>query len=317
MAPQVVSLGEILVEIMRKEKDVPHTVPGIYVGPLPSGAPVIFVDAVSRLGVSAGFIGIVGKDDFGKMLLDRLKSDRVDISQIRVLDDYTTGIAFNMYFSNGERRFVFHLRYSAAGQLSPNDIDDEYIARSKVLHVMGSSIAVSKTSMEAVYKAVEIAYENDLIISFDPNLRPELLSVEKIREICKPVLKKSRIVLPSGGEAYTLTGEKDLLEAGKKLLKEGVEIVGIKNGSKGSLIFSEDSILNVPAFKVEEVDPTGAGDMYDAAFIVGYMKKWPLLKIGEFANAVGAIKVTKFGPMEGPKNIDEVYNFIKERRGVF
>lgn len=316
MAPQVVSLGEILVEIMRKEKDVPHTVTGVYLGPFPSGAPVIFVDAVSRLGVSAGFIGKVGKDDFGEMLLNRLKEDNVDVSQIKILEDYTTGIAFNMYFSSGERRFVFHLRHSAAGQLSPDDIDEEYIARAKVLHVMGSSIAVSKSSMEAVYKAVEIAYENNLLVSFDPNLRPELLSVEKIREICEPVLSKSKIVLPSGGEACTLTGAKELLEAGKKLLEKGAEIVAIKNGSKGSLIFSEDSVLNVPAFKVEEADPTGAGDMYDAAFIVGYLKKWPLIKIGEFANAVGAIKVTNFGPMEGPKNIDEVYNFIKEKKGV-
>ena len=317
MAPQVVSLGEILVEIMRKEKDVPHTVPGVYIGPLPSGAPVIFIDAVSRLGVSAGFIGVVGKDDFGEMLIKRLKEDRVEISNIKIVEDYTTGIAFNMYYSNGERRFVFHLRYSAAGQLSPSDIDEEYIANSKVLHVMGSSLAVSKSSMEAVYKAVEIAYNNNVIISFDPNLRPELLSVEKIREICEPILKKSKIVLPSGSEAYTLTGEKDMVDSGRKLIDRGIDIVAIKNGSRGSLIFSEDSVLNIPAFKVSEVDPTGAGDMYDAAFIVGYLKKWPLYKIGVFANAVGAIKVTNFGPMEGPKNIEEVYSFIKEKGGVF
>ncbi len=317
MAPNVISLGEILVEIMRKEKDIPHTVPGIYIGPLPSGAPVIFIDTVSRLGVSAGFIGIVGKDDFGSMLIKRLEEDKVDISHIKVLDGYTTGIAFNMYYSSGERRFVFHLRHSAAGQLSPKDVDEEYIANSKALHIMGSSIAVSKSSMEAVYKAVDIAYDNKVMISFDPNLRPELLSVEKIREICEPVLKKSKIVLPSGSEAYTLTGEKDLLASGKKLLDRGVEIVAIKNGNKGSVIFSEDSILNIPAFKVSEVDPTGAGDMYDAAFIVGYLKKWPLYKIGVFANAVGAIKVMNFGPMEGPKNIEEIYSFIKEKGGVF
>ncbi|OYT61222.1 MAG: carbohydrate kinase, partial [Thermofilum sp. ex4484_15] len=61
--PEVLSVGEVLVDITRKERDIPHTVPAIYLGPNPGGAPAIFADAVARLGVSVGFLGCVGGDD--------------------------------------------------------------------------------------------------------------------------------------------------------------------------------------------------------------------------------------------------------------
>ncbi len=311
MSPKVVSLGEILVEIMRSKKDVPHSVPGEYLGPFPSGAPAIFIDAVARLGESAGFIGVVGGDDFGKMLLERLRKDGVDTKMIKVLPGYTTGTAFVMYYSTGERRFIFHLRHAAAGQLSPEDVDAEYVKTAKILHVMGSALAVSESSREAVYKAVKIAVENNVMVTFDPNLRPELLTVEYIREICKPVLEVAKIVLPSGAEAAVLTGDNDPLEAAKKLVDQGVDIVALKLGSKGSVAVMSDGIVQMPAFKVKEVDPTGAGDVYDAAFIIGHLKGWPIERVLEFANAAGAIKVTRFGPMEGPESFEEVENFIK------
>jgi len=314
MNPNVVSLGEILVEIMRKRRDVPHNVLGEYLGPFPSGAPAIFVDSVARLGESAGFIGVVGDDDFGRMLIERLRNDGVDTKYIKVLPGYTTGTAFVMYYSTGERKFIFHLRHAAAGQLCPDDVDPNYIRKAKVLHIMGSALAVSESSREAVYKAVEIAHESGVTITFDPNLRPELLSVEYIREICKPVLDRCKVVLPSGAEATVLTGVKGPVEAGKKLIERGIEIVAIKLGDKGSIAITKDEVIKAPAYEVQEVDPTGAGDVYDGAFIVGMLKGWDLEKILNFANAAGAIKVTRFGPMEGPLDFNEVIEFMKKTR---
>ena len=66
MEPQVIALGELLVEVMRVDVDQPLSRPGAFVGPFPSGAPAIFIDAVARLGVSTGFIGVVGRDAFGQ-----------------------------------------------------------------------------------------------------------------------------------------------------------------------------------------------------------------------------------------------------------
>ena len=132
----VITIGECLVEIMRDKRDVPHSVPGTYLGPYPSGAPAIFADACARLGLKVGIIGAVGKDDFGKLLLDRLKGDGVDVSRMKVLEDNTTGVAFVTYFSSGSRQFIYHIKHAAAGQIFPEDVDLDYVGGSRLLHLM-------------------------------------------------------------------------------------------------------------------------------------------------------------------------------------
>jgi len=301
-----------LVEIMRKDLDVPHSVLGVYLGPYPSGAPAIFIDAAANLGAETGFIGVVGEDEFGELLLDRLGKDGVDTSHIRVAKGYTTGTAFNMYYSSGARKFLFHLRHAAAGQLAPRDIDEDYVSSSKFVHVMGSALALSDSSRKACYSAAEIAEDSGVAVTFDPNLRPELLDIETIRKICKPLLKVSRVVLPSRDESKALTGISDPAESGRALLDMGPEMAVVKMGAKGALAVTRDETVFEPAFRVSEVDPTGAGDVYDAAFVYGLLRDWPLRRTMEFAGAAGAIKVTKQGPMSGPASLEEVEEFIKK-----
>jgi sugar/nucleoside kinase (ribokinase family) len=312
MSLEVVSLGEILVEIMRKDLDVPHNIHGTYVGPYPSGAPAIFIDAAANLGLRTGFIGVVGDDEFGELLLNRLRRSKVDTQHVRIAKGYTTGIAFVMYYSSGERKFIFHLRYSAAGQLTSDDVVLDYISKTKVLHIMGSSLAMNENVKKACYKAADIARDSGIMVTFDPNLRPELLKVETIRKICKPILKVSQIVFPSRDEAATLTGIKNPIKAANKLQKLGPQTVVVKMGATGALAVTNNDIVFEPAFKVKEVDPTGAGDVYDAAFIYGILRNLPLEKTLELAGAAGAIKVTRFGPMSGSSSHQEVEDFTRK-----
>jgi sugar/nucleoside kinase (ribokinase family) len=312
MSLEVVSLGEILVEIMRKDLDVPHNLPGAYTGPYPSGAPAIFIDAAANLGLSSGFVGVVGDDEFGDLLTSRLKKSGVDTEYIRIAKGYTTGIAFVMYYSSGERKFIFHLRYSAAGQLNSDDVRHDYISKTKVLHIMGSSLAINESVKRACYRAVKMARESGIMVTFDPNLRPELLDVETIRKICKPILKASQIVFPSKDEATALTGIKNPVEAAYSLQRLGPHTVVVKMGAKGALAVTETDIIFEPAFRVNEIDPTGAGDAYDAAFLYGVLRKLSLEKTLEFASALGAIKVTRHGPMGGSSSVQEVEDFAQK-----
>jgi sugar/nucleoside kinase (ribokinase family) len=314
----VVTLGEILVEIMRTKRDVPHNVVGEYVGPYPSGAPAIFADACARLGLRCGLIGVVGDDDFGQLAVTRLERDGVDISYVKIKKNYTTGTAFVMYNSSGARKFIFHMRHAAAGQLSPHYVNVEYISKARVLHVMGSTLAINRRNYKTCFRAVEFAKKAGITITFDPNLRPELLDARAIRELCKPFLEASNIVMLSQEEARTLTEIRNPIEAAKKLLEFGPKIVAIKMGDKGSIALTREKIIIEPAFEVNEIDPTGAGDVYDAALVVELLKGSPLEKVIKFANAAGAIKVTRFGPMEGPTSYKEVEDFIagsKQKRG--
>lgn len=304
MVPNIICLGELLVEIMRYEKDTPHGVVGAsYKGPFPSGAPAIFIDSATRMSkpfnLSTGFIGVVGNDEFGEVIINKLKSDGVDFSKIRIDNSRTTGIAFNQYNSDGMRKFIFAA--GAAGLTSPDDIDKGYFSNIKALHIMGSSLSISESSRESCYKAIKIAksINPDVIISFDPNLRPEMLDLKTIIEISKPVLESTTILFPSGEEAGMLAGIKNVDKACKKLLEMGPKIVVLKQGKEGCTIYSseETNEIKIQSFKVEEIDPTGAGDSFDGAFIVGYLAGWEFEKIGKFANAAGALKVKHFGPM--------------------
>ena len=319
LKPNIISLGELLVEIMRTEVDVPHgRIGSNYKGPFPSGAPANFIDSVARMSLpynlSTGFIGVVGNDEFGDGILKKLKSDGVDISKIRIDNSRTTGIAFNQYNSDGTRKFIFAA--GAAGQTSPDDIDEKYFSNVKALHIMGSSLSISESSRESCYRAIEIAtsLNPQVIISFDPNIRPEMLEIKTIIGFSKPILDKTTILFPSGEEAEMLAGVKGEVKACRKLLKKGLKLVVLKQGKEGCTIFSSELVnsIKIPGFKVEETDPTGAGDSFDGAFIVGYLAGWDLKRIGMFANATGALKVQFFGPMSNT-SYDEVIKLIKKK----
>ena len=317
MCPDIITLGELLVEIMRSNVDVPHGKIGAnYKGPFPSGAPAIFIDSAARMGrqfnLSTGIIGAVGDDEFGECIINKLKNDRVDISQIKVLKDSTTGVAFNQYNSDGTRRFIFAA--GAAGRTTHDDIKEEYFSNVRAIHIMGSTLSISESSREACYKALKIAKQKnpDVIISFDPNIRPEMLDLNIIKKICNPVLRETDILMPSGEEAEMLAEIKGETEACVKLLEIGPKLVVLKQGKEGCTIFSPENSygIKISGYKVSKVDPTGAGDSFGGAFIVGYLLGWKLAKIAKFANAVGALKVQTYGPMSHT-TYNEVLELIK------
>ncbi len=304
MCPDIISLGELLVEIMREKKDTPHGELGaVYKGPFPSGAPANYIDTTARMGKNfkliSGFIGVIGNDEFGSCVIEKLNYDEVDTSQIRITEKFTTGIAFNQYNSDGSRKFIF--AKGAAGETSPEDIKKNFFENVKNLHITGSALSISKKSQEACYKAIKIAKKSnpDVIISFDPNLRPEMLDIEDILEMSIPVLNTSQILLPSGEEAEMLAGVKGAKKACQKLIKMGPEIIVLKQGKEGCTLFTSNDQdgQKVRGFKAIERDPTGAGDSFGGAFIIGYLAGWDLVKAATFANAVGALKVEYFGPM--------------------
>ena len=316
MNPEIISLGELLAEIMRNKVNITHAMIGAtYKGPYPSGAPAIFIDSAARMSkpfnFSTGFIGAVGNDEFGKCIIEKLKSDGVNVSQIRIMENETTGIAFNQYNSNGSRKFIFAA--GAAGKVLSEDVKEDYLSNIKALHIMGSALSISKSCREACYKAIKIAKEinPNVIISFDPNLRPEMLDIKIILKICEPVLRNANILLPSGEEAEMLAEIKDEHEACKRLLKKGPKTIILKQGKKGCTIYTTKNAdgIKIPSFKVKELDPTGAGDSFGGAFIVGQLAGWDIIKSAEFANAVGALKVQHFGPMPNT-SYKQVESFI-------
>ena len=309
--PEVVSMGNMLVEIMRVRLDEPLNEAGTFVGPFPSGDTPIYIDAVAQLGRSAGFIGAVGEDDFGRCLLDRLIGNGVDFSCGRILRDHTTGVAFVAYFGDGSRKFIFHWRHAAAGQLAPDYVRPEYFAEAKWLHLTGCNLAVCESAREACRRAMASVPEG-ACVSFDPNIRPEVLSAKQIRELCSPVIDRADVILPSLGEAMMFTGASSDDEGCRTWAARG-KLVVLKQGAEGCKIFGKGLEVEVPAFRVEEIDPTGAGDCFCAGVTVALLDGRQLREVGRFANAVGALAVTKKGPMEGAPTRAQVLELMAQQ----
>jgi tagatose kinase len=313
MMATILCIGEALVEIMRTERDRPLDRPALFSGPYPSGAPAISASCAARLGASVGFVGTVGEDAFGACIRDRLVADGIDCSALATDPEHLTAIAFVAYRSDGGRNFVFHLAHSAAAQVDLEQVPPGYLEGVRYLHIMGSSLSASESLREACYALAQSGARGGGVISLDPNLRPELLPVERIRDVCAAILERARIVMPSGEELVTLTGAETPEAGAQMLLSQGVEIVALKQGEQGSTLYSADGALYIPPFAVREVDPTGAGDCYDAALLVGLSEGWDLHKAGLLANAAGALATTRLGPMEALFTRDEVLEFMAEQ----
>jgi sugar/nucleoside kinase (ribokinase family) len=172
--------------------------------------------------------------------------------------------------------------------------------------VTGSTLAVSESSRQACYVAAREWPAAGGRVSFDPNLRPELPGGLSLARIVEPVLEVCSVLLPSAAEASMLTGLSDQAPACRALVERGIGVVALKLGKLGSTVFTAESSIDVPSIDVSEVDPTGAGDCYDAAFIVGLLEGWDLATAARFANVAGALAVTRIGPMEGLPRRDEV-----------
>lgn len=308
--PTIVSIGEALVEIMRTERDRPLDQPALFSGPYPSGAPAILASAAARLGAGVGFVGTIGDDAFGDCLARRLAADGIDCRALQRTPERTTGTAFVAYRSDGSRTFLFHTTQSAAVLVDWSQIPAGYLESTRYLHIMGSALASGDSLRQTCYRAAEVVHSQGGTVSLDPNLRPELMPVSKICDICEPILTRCRIVCPSGAELATLTGAHDAQGGAAELLRRGIGLVALKRGDQGSTLFTQDGALSVPPFAVTEIDPTGAGDCYDAALLVGLSEGWSLAKAGLFANAVGALATTRLGPMEGTFARQAVLDFM-------
>jgi len=315
--PEIITLGEVLVEIMRPVAGQPLDQPGEFRGPFASGAPAIFAVAAARLGLDAGFIGAVGADAFGRLMRNCFRAEEVDASQLQTPPGYATGAAFVAYDDVGGREFVFHIRHAAAGQLNADQIPAAYFEKVKWLHISGSALALNENSRTACQRALVLTLAQGGKVSLDPNLRPELMPLDEFRQVLGPYLEQADLLLPTEGEALLLVEETDPARAARKLPRKPGAITVLKRGPRGCSIFTEETQLDISGFVVDEIDPTGAGDCFSAAFIAGLKASWPLEQVGRFANAAGALAVTQLGPMEGAPTFEQVERFLNaESTGV-
>ena len=305
----IITVGEILVEILTEKTNQEFSNPGILLGPYPSGAPAIAIDQAARMGAKTAIIAKIGADDFGLLNKERLRQNGVDISHIIETKDNVTGVAFITYFSNGDRKFIYHFTHAACGELSPADVKEEVVRNTKFIHIMGCSITGSASMGNAIMQAVRLAKKHNVKISFDPNIRPELLK-GNIMNFYNEIINAADILLTGKTELASLFSDPET--AITELLGQKDRIIVVKDGADSTCIYSRREAFKVAPFPAVCVDATGAGDSFDGTFLALICRGSDIKTAAIYGNAAGAKAVGKRGPMEGNSSRMELDQLIKE-----
>lgn len=240
----------------------------------------------SRLGLKSGFNGVFGKDFLGSWLLSRMKEDKVKL-KYSLKGKSEIDIALTTF---KERSFITDL--GANPEFVFDDVAREFITKTKHLHLG------SYWKLEGLHKDYErilkIVKEQGVFTSIDMGWDFKGWTDER----CGKVLNFCPFIdvfFINGSEIKKLTGESDYVRAAKLLLKKGAGVVALHRGSKGSVVFTDDKVIRVPAFKVEQLNPVGAGDAYNAGFIYGLINGFSVEKCALFGNGAAALHIKKQG----------------------
>ena len=284
-------VGEVLAEFIRPGRDAPLDQTAAIIGPFPSGAPAIFASVAARLGIPTALCAVVGDDPFGRLIRDRLRKDGVDVSGVSIHPKRATAVAFVAYAPTGERTFVFHVGDAAAATLRAADMGCRP-EETDWLHISGSSLALgsplARTTIEAV-RRVKLAGGR---VSVDPNIRAEASS-RGVRAAIRSVVQQADVLFPSEGELDALgIDEAELLRAGV--------VICTTLAARGARVRCGELDVAVPAPAANEVDPTGAGDIFAAGFVAATMRGAAPVDAARLGCEVASRSVETLGPMESP-----------------
>ena len=296
----ILALGECLVDLVCSEADGKILMEGN-----PGGAPANVLAMAAKLGKRTALISKVGQDNFGPFLCGHVAAAGIDTDYIVMDREHPTTLAIVKLDETGNRSFSFYRDRSADVMLSEEELPEEAIASAKVLQ-FGSLSLVCDPVRSATFAALKLAKEAGVKVSYDPNWRPPLwLSEEAGRTMMLKGMEYADYVKVSDEEVALLTGESDLEKGAAKLLAEySMEFLAVTMGPAGSMVFNRKASAFAPAYKIDCVDTTGAGDAFWGAALtyilegskaIAEYSADELRALADFANAGGSLVSTKKG----------------------
>ncbi|MBN2111571.1 adenosine kinase [Candidatus Woesearchaeota archaeon] len=254
----------------------------------PGGSSANTLAGVASFGGSVVFCGKIGNDKYGEIY--EQKSNECGVcTRLKKHAEKMTGHAISFITPDSERTFATHL--GAAIHLKEEDIFDDDVAQSRILHIEGYQLEdpeLRKTSLHAM----NIARKNKTMISID--LSDPGLVKRNLEDLKKIIRENADIVFANESEAKAFTGKDSEMESLSEIAKL-CKIAIVKTGKDGSLIRKEGKTYKIPAFKVDAVDTTGAGDMYAAGVLFGIAKDIPIERAGRIGSWAASKVVSQIG----------------------
>ncbi len=264
----VVALGELLIDFAAKSTDAAGY-PTMAANP--GGAPGNFLAALNAYGKKAAFLGKVGQDAFGRLLLSTLKDAGIETKGILVDDSVFTTLAFVTFDASGDRSFSFARKPGADTQLRWEEINKVLIDEASVFH-FGTLSLTDEPVRTTTQKAVAYAKEQGKLISCDPNLRLPLWKTEEAaKEQILWSLRQADVVKISDNEVEFLWDCSPEEGADKLLAEFGVTLAMVTLGPGGCLLKTKNASYLGKCPKVHPIDTTGAGDIFGGSAMARFL----------------------------------------------
>ena len=260
----------------------------------------IFACGAARLGLKVTFAGKVGKDQFGRFILEQLVSHQIDIQGVVIDDQVKTGLT--VILNRGQDRAV--LTYPGSiSKFHKNEISTPLMKKCRHIH-LGGYYLLDELRPE-VASLFEEAHLAGLTTSLDTNFDP----TEKWGQEIWQVFKHTDIFMPNEAELFAITGKKNLAE-GLKALRNYVSIVAVKIGKRGAVGQHGNNFITAQSLSVKVVDTIGAGDSFDAGLIYGFLHEWELERSLKLACVCGSLSTRGAGGTSAQPNLSEANQWL-------
>jgi sugar/nucleoside kinase (ribokinase family) len=258
---------------------------------------------LARLGARVAVAGKVGNDFFAGFVRQELEAKGVDVTGIRRSATAPTASTVILPVVGQDRRYIHAV--GANAELRVEDVDLDQVARARVLYV-GGYLLFPGFEPAALARLFHFARERGI---------PTVLDVagpraEQGLKALAPVLPFTDVFLPNQDEAAIITGESDAWRQSEILLKCGAKTIAITRGAEGVVVRTEQAAFSVAALPIDFVDGSGAGDAFDAGYMVGLLEGWDLERTVAFASAVGASACTRLGTTPGVFTRAQALDFL-------
>ena len=260
---------------------------------------------IARLGHSSGWFGRLGKDPIGQMIYKSIRGEGVDVSRVTFSETHPTGMMIRENAS-GKSSVYYYRKESAASHMQPEHLDEAYIRNAKLVHVTGITAAISRNGLACIERVIEIAQQAGVKVSFDPNLRLKLWSIDQARPVLLGLAEKCDYFLPGLDELKLLYATEDEEEIFQRLTQlRAVSIV--KGGPDLTYVLQQGERIEVPYFKADQVlDTVGAGDGFCAGFLAGMLRSGDVVEAARLGNLMGSMVIQAVGDWEALPTWEQV-----------